>query len=149
MNPFLFPQINKKAMVFNMSQRDSEYEKLLSTLSTKELGILQKHDDLIEKVKGITKMTQIQLLQELEDEYDLEVDQYNIENMWLSTEKLEDAIPDWFSTSHCGWFKDVRDGEFTDWAREFLMQEVRINIWIRYQEYKKDHKENPSIGMYL
>jgi hypothetical protein len=149
MNPFLFPQLNKKAMVFNMSKGDSEYEKLLSCLSTKELRILHKHDDLISKVRGITKMTKVQLLQELEDEYELEVDKYTIDDMWLSCEKLEDAIPDWFSTSHCGWSASEKDGEFVAWAREFLMQEVRINLWIRYQEYKKEHPEGANYGMYL
>jgi hypothetical protein len=146
----LYPYANKRAMVYNMGHGDNGYQTLLDGMSTKEILILKKHPDLIDKVKDITKMTLLQLLAELKDEFNLEVDQYNSNDQWISTENLEDAIPEWFTTNHCGWFKDSRDDEFLDWARNFLMQEVRINIWLRYLEHKKDHpKVTPSYGMYL
>ena len=44
-------------------------------------------------------------------------------------------------------------GEFEVWARHFLAQEVRINIWIRYMEHKKKNlvrQEDPVLlGQYL
>jgi len=140
MHPNLYPYHNKRALAFNMSQGDRTFQDLLDGLSTKEILIMRKHPELLGRVQEICKMTDVQIIAELEDEYDLEIDQYNSENKWVCTEKLEDAIPDWFSTSHCGWFKDARNGEFEEWARDFLMQEVRINIWIKYLEHKKNPK---------
>lgn len=145
----MYPYHNKRAMAFNMSRGDKGFQNLLDGLSAKEVIILRKHSDLIDQVRDIVKMTSIQLQAELREEYNLEIDQYHSNDVWVSTEKLEDAIPDWFTTSHCGWFKNSRDGEFEDWARNFLMQEVRMNIWIRYLEHKKNPKPTPGYGMYL
>ena len=129
-----------------MSQGDKEFQNLLDGLSTQEVVILKEHSDLIDKVMGITKMTTIQLEAELRDEYNLEIDRYHSDDVWISTEKLEEVIPDWFITSHCGWFKNSGDGEFEEWARGFLMQEVRMNIWFRYLEHKKKGPALPWVG---
>lgn len=132
------PFVDKRIVVHNMSQGDSAYQKLLDGLSDKELRILWRYPDLIEKVREIVKMPLVQIVAELQEEFSLEIEQYPTDNVWISTEKLEDAIPDWFTSSHCGWFTGTGDPEFLNWARDFLMQEVRINLWIKYLEYKKD-----------
>lgn len=143
------PTINKRAVIFNMSQQDSQYQKLLEGLSTKELEILRRYPELIDKLRGISKLTSTQALAELKEEYGLEVDGHMNGDVWISTEKLEEAIPDWFHSDHCGWFKTLQDGEFLDWAKQLLMQEVRINIWIKYLEHKKDPKPEIFYGQYL
>jgi len=145
----MYPYHNKRAIAFNMSQGDKTFQNLLDGLSAKEVIILRKHQDLMDKVMGICKMTQIQVEAELREEFNLEIDTYNSHDCWISTEKLEDAIPDWFATNHCGWFKGNHDDEFMEWARDFLMQEVRTNIWIRYLEHKKNPKPSVGYGMYL
>ncbi len=127
---------NKQAMVRNMGGGDSRYQALLNGLSTKEILILRQHPDLIDAVQNIIKMTSVQLLAELKEEYDLEADQHPTQDMYISTEKLEVCIPDWFLTDHSGWFVSSGDN-FQEWARSFLMQEVRMNIWLRYLEHKK------------
>ena len=147
MNFSLYPVVNKRAAIFNMSQGDKTFQALLDDFSTKELTILKKHSDLLDKVRWISKLNLVQILAELKDEYDLEIDTYHNGDYFISTEKLEDAIPDWFQSNHCGWFKGP--AEFEVWARSLLVQEVRINIWIRYCEHKKNPKSTPSYGMYL
>ena len=142
----IYPFPNKRAMVFNMSHGDVGYQLLLDGLSTKEILILKKHPDLISWVQEITRMTTVQIIAELQDGFNLEVDEYPTGDLWVNTEKLESFIPDWFTTSHCGWYKDARNGEFEEWAKNFLMQEVRINIWLRYLEHKED--ENDTVGHY-
>ncbi len=142
MGPYSF--INKQAMVRNMGGGNSQYQSLLNGLSAKEIKILRKHPDLIDTVRDITKMTSVQLLAELKEEYKLEVDQYPSQDMFISTERLEECIPDWFSTNHSGWFISGGD-DFQEWARSFLMQEVRINIWIRYLGHRGD-ESLPWVG---
>ncbi len=147
MNDYQFH--NKKAIALNMSEGNAVFQGLLNGLAAEELGILRKNPELRDRVREITKMTTVQLEAELREEYNLEIDQYNSQDVWISTEKLDDAIPDWFTTSHCGWYTDSRNGEFMVWARDFLMQEVRINLWIRDMEDKKNPKPISYHGLYL
>ena len=137
----IYPYANKRALVYSMSQGDSEYQRLLNGLSVKEIQILKRHPDLIAKVHEITKFTQVQISAELREEYDLEVDEYLTRDQWIGTEKLEECLPDWFTSVHCGWYISSHDNEFEEWGRNFLMQEVRMNIWLRYLE----HKKNPEV----
>jgi len=141
--------VNKRAVIFNMSGRDIQYEKLLAGLSVQELSILRKYPELQDDAKEIAHLTLDKALWELSEEYDLEIDEYNSQDMFISVEKLEDAVPDWFETSHCGWYKGKDKDELLNWAKELLMQEVRINIWIKYCEYKVKPKPALSTGMYL
>jgi hypothetical protein len=144
-NPFA----NKRAIVNNMSDGDSEYQRLLDTLPTKELRILQKNPDLIAEVRRLTKLTLTQAESVLEKEYDLTIDQWQTQDLVIGTDLLDVAIPKWFTTSHCGWFKSAHGGVFLGWAREFLLQEVRINLWIRYLEHKAKRTPDVGHGTYL
>ena len=124
----------------------SEYQRLLSGFSHKEINILQRHSDLIVRLREISKIDETAAKLELREEYDLEIDEYLSEDCTITTEKLEDAIPKWFSSNHCGWFMNDFDGNFLEWARNFLAQEVRMNIWLRYLEHKKKYPHYGSYG---
>lgn len=143
---------NKRLLALNMSQGNKEFQTLLNLLSTKEILILRKHDELMDKVHEISKMGVQTVLEKLQTEYALDIDHHVNGDVWIGTEQLEDGIPDWFESSHCGWFKSL-DKEFMVWARTFLMQEVRINIWIQYLEHEKEKAKldmlYPNTGMYL
>lgn len=137
------PFINKRAFAFNMSQGNHIFQDLLDLMSVKEMKILRKHEDLVDRAMEIAKMTEVQLLAELKEGYSLEIEEYANGDLWISTETLEDSIPNWFSSRHCGWFKTRTHGEFADWARSLLIQDVRIAIWERYLEHKK---EKPKVS---
>ncbi len=116
------------------------FQSLLDGLSLRELVVLREHDDLMERASEIAKMSETTLLETIERDYDLEPQTWQTGEVWVGTEQIEDRIPSWFKSQHCGWYLSFSDGEFDVWARNFLMQEVRINIWIRYLE---DQKKNP------
>lgn len=140
---------NKRVLAFNMSGGNQTFQELLDGLSTKEIMTLKKHKDLIERIHDIVQMNEALVLQELREKYRLDLDLYQNGDVWIGTEQLEDTIPDWFETSHCGWFMNRGEGEFMEWARRFLMQEIRINIWIRYLEDQKNPNLEPHYGTYL
>jgi hypothetical protein len=145
-----YPYMNKRAVAFNMSKGPGDliFQGLLDGLSSEELVFLQKNSDLIKRVRAIAEMSVIEILREFREEYDLDVEQQGDGDFWVSTEKLEDAIPDWFPSDHVGWFK--KPGDFQEWAQKFLMQDVRINIWVRYLEHKKKTQASAAcVGMYL
>lgn len=138
--------LNKAGIVRLIGKDNKEYGNLLAGLSFQELQILSNHDDLVDMGRKITQFTHAQILAELQEEFGLDIDHFSTNDLWIGTERLDDAIPDWFNSSHCGWFKDRLDGSFLTWAQSFLMQEVRINIWIRYLEYKNTKKGGPGKG---
>lgn len=113
---------------------------LLDTLTNKELRILRKHADLRARVLHISKMDTLQIFEELKDVFDLDIEFFNNHDVWISTERVEDAIPEWFDSHHYGWFRSQTSGEFSEWAKNFLLQEVKINIWVRYMEHKKNEE---------
>lgn len=156
------PQVmdNKTIRVNNLmvgQQGNAAFKRLTSSLSTKELKILRKHPDLIERVSAISKMNVRELEAELKEEFSLEVEPSSNGDCWISTDALDPYVPEWAKTGHCGWYMGFDDtsllgADFEDWAQNFLLQEVRMNIWLRYMEHKKSGKSGGGIlgwGMYL
>ncbi len=140
---------DKKTLASDMSDGNQAFQDLLDGLSTKEIITLRKHKDLIDRVYEIVRMEEPAILRELQEEHLLDLDLYQNGDVWIGTEQLEGSIPAWFETSHCGWFMNREGGEFVGWAKQFLMQEVRINIWIRYLEDLKNPKPESHHGTYL
>ncbi len=141
---------NQRTVLTNsISGGDERFKKPLRAMSTKELVILWRNPDLIVRVKQIVNMFVVDAAAELQDEYGLEIDSFECGDMYVSTEKLEGAVPDWYRPFHVtGWLVSLEDGKFLDWAKDLLLQDVRINLWVRYLE----HKKNPlavSYGQYL
>ena len=130
---------NRNVLVNSISGGDTRLKKLLDAMSTKELVILWRHDDLIVRVRKIFNMTLVEASAELKDEYGLEIDAFECGDTYVSTEKLEGAVPDWYRPFHVsGWILNLENGKFLDWAKNLLLQDVRINLWVRYMEHKKN-----------
>jgi hypothetical protein len=140
---------NKTAAAFNMSQGDRSMQALLEKLSMKELKILHKHPDLGKRVMAISKMSPNDIIEELKTTYNLDISLFHNDDVWVSTENIEEAIPEWFDSLHVGWFRSRRTGEFLEWAQDFLLQEVRINIWLRYMEHKKKNQGLQQYAGYM
>lgn len=129
------------------------FSELLDTLGVKELRILKEHDDLSERVVGICKMTKMALLKALRDNYGFNVQSCNNGDVWVeASEDVEALMPKWITKEqlpYSGWYLTFNgeDNDFVPWARNMLLQEVRINGWIRYMEHKLDAattgKKNP------
>lgn len=136
------------------NHKNGVFKDILECLSLKELTILRDQPDLIKRIKTLTGMTSSDFLKVITEDYGITSDDTCVGDIWLGLSKLEDKIPSWFTTNHCGWYLSVQDGEFQEWAREFLLQEIIINIWIRYIEDKNKKKDIPKVtypltGMYL
>jgi hypothetical protein len=162
--PFLPPPSKEKIMmhkkiwinhmlIHNKSGLDSKvFNELLDSLGVKELKILKRYDDLVARVVGICKMTKIDLLKTIRDDYRFDAQNCNNGDIWVdASDTAEDLTPEWITEGqlpHCGWYLTFNgeDNEFVPWARNILLQEVRINGWVRYMEHKLDAvagKRNP------
>src|SRR3990172_6006416 len=95
---------------------DSACVKMLKNISSTELKILSSHPDLVDRIRFISKFTLPQILEELRNSHKLEVDQAMAGTVWVGTEKLEEALPEWFNSNHCGWM--VETHELLDWAKD-------------------------------
>ncbi len=127
------------------------FQALLDGLSIRELQVIRDHDDLAQRALEISRMSQEKLLEVIKEDFGLNPEDCHTGDVWVDTQDLEDRIPDWFNSQHCGWYLSFRGGEFETWARTFLMQEVRINAWMRHLKEKKSPPKQEKIypGMYL
>ena len=124
---------------------DSEvFNALLDSLGVKELKILKRHDDLVERVVEICKLSKMGLLKTIRNDYGFDVQNCNNGDVWISVpEETEKLTPEWIEKGqlpYCGWYLTFNgdDNDFVPWARNMLLQEVRTNGWVRYMEHKLD-----------
>lgn len=141
----------------NKAGLDSKvFNTLLNTLGVKELKILKRHDDLIERVVEICKLTKMGLLKTIRNDYKFDVQNCRNGDLWIEAdESIGKLTPDWIKKDqlpYSGWYLTFNgnDNNFSSWARNLLLQEVRFNVWMRYMEYKmdiasrkKDNTKNP------
>lgn len=148
--------MNRTAVIRNMSARhgySSELQKLMEDFSNRDLKILQKHPDLIDRLHAVAKMEANEITVTLEEDYGLTLDGYEGNSCWIGTQDLEERIPGWIKTTHVGWAVDGMES-FMDFARKFLANEVRMNLAMRYVEYKRKNPgpkiiHGAGFGMYL
>ncbi len=117
---------------------------LLKDLSSLELDILRGYDDLMERTLEISRMSEKDLLDKIrESHYLLTEHTYGTGDVYVDADTVVESMPKWIDMSgHFGWFLRLVNGEFSAWARRFLMQEVRINLWIRHMEQAKKRKHS-------
>jgi hypothetical protein len=130
----------------NRTGLDSEVlNSLLDRLSLQELKILKKNDDLMDRVTEICKMTSSQLMGCLRDEYGFEINDCQNGDLWIDAgDANEPFVSDWvkeIKLPHDGWYvttdpKTEGIDQFVPWARNLLMQEVRVNAALRYFKHK-------------
>ena len=119
------------------------FRRLIEDLSGKELRILRRNQDLIERVTEISRMSVSRMLDTLKEDYSLEIHDCDTGEIWVDASDVnKEFSPEWTKSEHSGWFLEFdarfeRGEHFDVWATRFLMKEVRINIWLRYMEYKK------------
>jgi hypothetical protein len=145
--------INKAAVIRTLSAQsgyDSEMQELLDTFTTKEIRILRRYPDLIDRIYQISQMTNTSLLEVLDSEHDLRpaVSPAGTADCWLSLGKLNSRIPLWYPVSHVGlWFDGKEGSDFREFGQFLLLQEVRVNLWMRYIEYKKEKAKSSAVDL--
>lgn len=120
------------------------FQELLDPFSDKEVAILHKNQDLVDRAKEISCMTREQLLATIKDGYGLEVTDCENGDLWITADALVGVTPAWTKGKlpYGGWYLTFQqsDNDFDPWARHFLMQEVRTYIWSRYMEKKLEER---------
>lgn len=128
------------------------FNDLLDPLTAKELKILKKNEDLIARVTEICKLSKMAMFKHIKTDYDFEISNCSNGDIWVDASDVTDKlVPDWIKPgqlSHSGWYLSFAgvENEFMPWARNLLLQEVRVNMWLRYMEHKLDmatSKKNP------
>lgn len=142
----------------------NNFIEMLVPLSAKELVALRKNPELIQRVKAIAIMPKESLLVEIKENFGFEIDMCLNGDIWIDTRHLEDLYPSWVTRSKRlpfgGWYLsyDSEDNSFERWARGFLTQDVRTELWERYLEDKLEKMKNVNkksdssddiVGMYL
>lgn len=118
------------------------FNELLDSLGVKELKVLKRHVDLTERVVEICKLTKMGLLKTIRDDYKFKVENCQNGDVWIeASDSVDGLTPDWIDDGqlpYTGWYLTFNgdDNEFMPWARNMLLQEVRVNAWMRYMEHK-------------
>lgn len=128
----------------DMKKEDIEpVMKILDEFGISEIMELKKNKDLLARVKVIIGYSQEELLSILKKDYDLEITDCMNYDVYIGlTDEQEQSIPEWAvkGLPSSGWYftlHKTRDGDnFSSWARDFLLQEVRLELWSRYLKEK-------------
>jgi hypothetical protein len=129
----------------NKTGLDSKiFNELLDPLTAKELKILKKNGDLVTRVTEICKLTKMGMFKHIKNDYGFEITNCQNGDVWIDASDTTDTlVPEWIKEgqlTHSGWYLTFAgdENEFMPWARNLLLQEVRVNMWLRYMEHKLD-----------
>jgi hypothetical protein len=140
-----------KYMLFASGTARSEAAtELLEHLPLRELKVLHKNSDLVDEIIRICKLTKEELVTELRDRRGFSFTSCGNGDLWVDGEPAESLVPKGLSFDGSpggvklpfpGWYLTYLDGpeagnEFVPWARNILLSEIRINLWMRYLEHK-------------
>ncbi len=147
--PFLYPYLNTAGLVHNMAGGDARAKQLLNGLTNKELHILSKNQDLLERIVAITRVSALGLYKVISDRFGFVITTVGqgYGDFWadLNNEtdnNLPEEFVEWYrKTEHTGWYLSTVDA-FGAWAQDLLMQEIRTNLMLRYIEHKRAQKKS-------
>jgi len=131
--------VNREAVIRNMTTqygRDPDMQALLGDLTTHELRVIAKHQDLMSEVLRISKIDFETAKLTLEERFGLEIEEFS-NDYWVSTTRWEDEIPRELRTQHIGWYADREEGVVCV-AKMLLLREVQVNLVMRYVEHKRE-----------
>ena len=116
---------------------------LRENFSTNELKILKKHPDLIQRISNISQLKTGPLKMYLENNYGLEIGEFaapdsDDTDFFIGIEGLQERMPTFDKVKRGGWY--VAEKDFVFWAQSFIMSQIRMNVIIRYIEYKRTKK---------
>jgi hypothetical protein len=135
------------------------FREMVNTLSTKELTILRKNEDLIERMRTICKYSLNQMMTHLSEHYGIKIS-YTTDDLdaWIYVDDdIQDLDPEWVirkprrtkgktSFPYAGWY--LSEEEMLDWGRDLVLQEVRVNLFLRYFIRKEERTQTPGTPCY-
>ncbi len=146
MIPSNFLGRNKTIIVSNLvisSQAGTDFQRLIQGFNIWELKTLRDDEAFIDRVKKIAELDAEQLREHMVKKWSLTVESCQNDDWWVDVESIRDRCPVWTRAVIEGHYVDCND--FVQWARELLMEEVRVNINIkRIQELREKAKKRDS-----
>ncbi len=138
--------MSRKGAAFNLSAGDPVVEELILNLNMQHIRSLGKNPDILSQIQDICVLDKAMLISELESTYLLDIEPMDTGEYWIGVGECGAAVPDWFDevNGHYGWL--IKDEDLVDWARDFLMQNVCINLNIRYLLHKEEEKKKRHVG---
>jgi len=143
---------NKGVIVANLAihyRAGTPFRKLIADLTLTELRILTKNEDLGQRIKDISYMEADDLREHMIKHWGLEVESCQTEDWWVDIEPVRKKLPAWSRATIEGRY--IHGEDFVEWGRKWLLEEVRVNLSIRYiqdlreKEKLKKEKEQQEI----
>ena len=126
-------KMNRGIIVANIAithGADSDFRELINCLTLEELKILKLDEDLIQRVKDVLKLSAEDLREYMVRTWGLLVEECQNNDWWFDIEGVRERCPKWSRATIEGHYVDGDD--FVNWARMWIMQEIRVNINIKY-----------------
>ncbi|KKL98057.1 hypothetical protein LCGC14_1828240 [marine sediment metagenome] len=114
----------------------NDFRKLIDCLSVEELKILKQDEDLIQQVENVLELDAEGLREHMVKTWGLLVEECQDNDWWFDIEEVRKRCPKWSRAVIEGHY--VEGGNFVTWARQWLMQEIRVNINIKYIKELRD-----------
>lgn len=113
---------------------------MLDDLNFTELKVVQQNEDLNHAIQRLAEASEEEMLRVLKHKYNLSFMSCENGECWIDAEGLEDMEPEWLKEkiNHFGWYV----GDLTNWCRRFLLQVVRVNIWMHLLEKSRTEKKS-------
>ncbi len=143
----MFPQARssalKRVLASNIAitnEAGDPFQKLLKPLGVRELNVLKKDPELIQRIKDVVKLDADDIREYMLASWGLRVESCQDDDWWADIEDIRDKLPEWTRAVVEGSY--IPGENFLDWGRSLLMEEVRVNINIRrIEELKVKLKE--------
>jgi len=110
----------------------NDFRKLINCLSIEELKILKLDEGLIKRAKDILKLDAEGLREHMVKKWGMLVEECQNNDWWFDIEGVREKCPIWTRAQIEGHY--IEGSDFVKWAQQWLMQEVRVNINIKYIE---------------
>jgi len=110
----------------------NDFRKLIDCLTIDELKIMKLDEDLIQRTKDILTLDAEDLREYMVKAWGLTVEECQNNDWWFDVEGIREKCPIWSRAQIEGHYIDGPD--FIKWAQQWLMQEIRVNINIKYIE---------------
>lgn len=110
----------------------NDFRKLIDCLTLEELKILKLDENLIQRVKDVLDLEAEDLREYMVKTWGLVVEECQNNDWWFDIEGIRERCPKWARATIEGHYVD--GGDFVKWAQQWIMQEIRVNINIKYIE---------------
>jgi hypothetical protein len=138
--------LNRGIIVANIAithDAGNDFRKLIDDLTLVELRILKQDEDLIQRVKDILELDAEGIREHMVKVWGLSAESCQNDDWWIDIENIREQCPKWSRAIIEGHYID--GDTFVKWGQKWLLQEVRVNINIKYIAELRDAKKKKAV----